>query len=112
MNTQNPYSQLALRVQRGEPSAARRYREEMKPELEDMIRHALDYGVVSARDERILREVEQVLVRSRGSLRRDSDCLPGVVAERLCDRMIDRLQAEGRIRNPAPAFAGRETVLC
>jgi hypothetical protein len=112
MNTQNPFSQLALRVQRGEPSAARRYREEMKPEIEGMVRRALDYGAVSDWDQKILGEVERVLARSQGFLERDSDCLPAVVAERLCDRMIDRLQAQGRTRNPAPAFAGRETVLC
>jgi hypothetical protein len=114
MNPQNPFSQLALRVQRGEPSAARRYREEMKPEIECMVRRALDLDgeAVSDWDEKILGEVERVLQRSHGSLARDSACLPAVIAERLCDRMIDRLQAQGRARNPAPAFAGRETVLC
>jgi hypothetical protein len=112
MNPQNSFSQLASRVQRGEPSAARRYREEMKPELECMVRRALDQGAVSEWDARILSEVERVLTRSCGSLVRDSECLPGVVADRLCDRAIDRLQAQGRLRNPAPAFAGRETVLC
>jgi len=112
MNTQNPYSQLAVRVQRGEPGAARRYREKMKPELECMVRLALDEGPVSNWDQKILAEVDRVLTRNRGFLARDSENLPGMVAERLCDRMIDRLQAEGRARQPAAAFAARETVLC
>jgi hypothetical protein len=112
MNTQHPYSQLELRVQRGEPAAARRFREEMKPELETMVRQALDQGAVFASDKTILVEIDKVLARNRGILDRDSEHLPGVVAERLCDKMIDRLQAQGRASGPAPAFAARETVLC
>jgi hypothetical protein len=111
MDFENPFSQLADDVQRSRPGAARDYRREMKPKLEYWVRRALGAGAVDPWYRKILAEVERVLVRSGGFLTRDSDDLPGVVAERLCDRAIDDLQARGRGRHAAPACT-RETVLC
>ncbi len=88
----NPFAQLAVRVRRGEESAAEQFRQHMTPQLERMVRRVLNYGACpSAFEQRIQAETERVLTCSRGRLDGDSDQVIGQVAHRLCQDMVDSL---------------------
>jgi hypothetical protein len=84
----------------------------MAPELEEVVRQVLEQGAAGSWQEKILRLTERLLQRGGGRLDRASPELPGLVADRLCDGMIDDLQAAARACVRPALSALRPTVAC
>jgi hypothetical protein len=98
----NPLEELARRVRCGEPGAAEEFRREMSPALEGMVRLAL-------RKRACFNPFEEYARAAADRLQKSSDRqLPGEALARqtagqVCQDMIGRLQAGGRIQ---------DTVVC
>jgi len=110
MNSQNLFTELAGRVRRGEPGAAGHFRREILPQLENMVRWDIRGRSPGPWHDAIRREMQRALSRSHPAA--DEESLTGVVAQRLCDRMIDNLQAQGRKLYPLPPAAAMQTIAC
>ncbi len=113
MSSPNPFARLALEVKRGVPSAARRFRQAMKPEVEFMIWRTLRHEIKDDPWEaRIRTEVDYVVARSNPRLAPDAEGVVDAVAQRLCDALIDGLQREGSLHDRCGVLSARETIVC
>jgi hypothetical protein len=98
----NPLEELARRVRCGEPGAAEEFRREMSLALEGMVRLALrKRACFNPFEEYARAEAERLQETSDWQLPRDE--LARQTAAQVCQDMIGRLQAGGRIQ---------DTVLC
>jgi hypothetical protein len=94
----NPLQELARRVRRGEPEAAEVFRREMSLALEGMVRLALrKRACFSPFEEHARAEADRLQDLSDGRLARDE--LARQTASQVCQAMIGRLQAGGRIED-------------
>ena len=103
---QNPFAQLAVRVRGGEEAAAEQFRQKMTPQLIRMVRRVVHYGPSpSGWEKKIQAETERVLSRSGGLLQPDSDQVINLVANRLCQDMVESLQQQWKTLDTWPARA-------
>jgi hypothetical protein len=94
----NPLQELARRMRRGEPDAAEEFRREMSLALEGMVRLALRKRVCFNPFEQHARaEADRLQDMSDGQL--PTDELVRQTASQVCQAMIGRLQAGGRIQD-------------
>ena len=92
----NPLRELARRVRCGEPDAAAEFRREMSLALEGMVRLALRKRAgFNPFEEHARAEADRLQDRSDGPLPRDE--LVRQTASQVCQAMIGRLQAGGRL---------------
>ena len=84
----------------------------MTPQLMRMVRRVLNYGPCpSAWEQKIQAETDRVLSRNSGYLESDSDQVIGLVANRLCQDMVDQLRQEWKTEDtwsagPEASLAG------
>jgi hypothetical protein len=98
----NPLQELARRVRSGEPEAADEFRREMCLALEGMVRLALrKRACFSPFEEHARAEADRLQDQSHKQLPRDE--LARQTALQVCQNMIGRLQAGGRIQ---------DTIIC
>src|SRR5579864_8327638 len=106
----NPFAQLAVRVRRGEATAAEQFRRHVTPQLVRMVRRVVQYGPhPTPWERRIQAETERAL--SEGTISVDSEQVIGLVAKRLCQDMVDSLCDEVRAEDTwstaiQPSLAG------
>jgi hypothetical protein len=102
----NPLQELARRVRCGEPEAAERFRREMSLALEGMVRLALRKCTgFNPFEEHVRAEADRLQDLSDGQLPRAE--LVRQTASQVCQAMIGRLQAGGRLPDTvACAVAG------
>jgi len=94
----NPLQELAWRVRCGEPGAAEEFRREMSLALEGMVRLALrKRACFSPFEEHARAEADRLQDLSDGQL--PTDDLVRLTASQVCQAMIGRLQAGGRLQD-------------
>jgi hypothetical protein len=100
----NPLVELARRVRHGEPEAAEEFRREMSPALEGMVRLALrKRACLSPFEEQARAEADRLQDLSNRQLPRNE--LARQTASQVCQAMIGRLQAGGRIEDTVASVA-------
>jgi hypothetical protein len=100
----NPLAELARRTRSGDPGAAEAFRREMSVALEGMVRLALRKRICFSPFEEYARAEADRLQESSHWQLPDAE-LALRTAERLCQEMIDRLQAGSRIQDTVACFA-------
>ncbi len=94
----NPLQELAWRVRCGEPGAAEEFRREMSLALEGMVRLALrKRACFNPFEEQAREEADRLQGQSDGQLTRDE--LVRETASQVCQAMIGRLEATGRVQD-------------
>ena len=100
----NPLQELARRVRCGDSDAAVEFRREMNLALEGMVRLALrKRACFSPFEEHARAEADRLQATSDGQLPRDE--LARQTAGQVCQAMIGRLQAGGRIQDSLACVA-------
>ena len=94
----NPLGELARRARSGDPGAAEEFRREMSLALEGMVRLALrKRACFSPFEAQARAEADRLQDQSDGPLPRDE--LARQTARQVCQAMIGRLQAGGRVQD-------------
>jgi hypothetical protein len=94
----NPYRALAQEAAQGDPGAAGKLYDDLRPHLERMVRRAVRTGTArTPLERRILHEYERItgLRREPGSSRQI-----GLIAGRLCAALVDNLKKDAGRRFP------------
>ena len=107
----NPLEELARRARSGDPGAAEDFRREMSVALEGMVRLALrKRGCFSPFEEYARAQADRLQESSDGRL--PSDELTRQTAGRVCQEMIDRLQARSQGQDTVAGGSGKyQTVV-
>jgi hypothetical protein len=100
----NPLAELARRARSGDQGATEAFRREMSVALEGMVRLALRKRICFSPFEQYARSKADRLQESSG-WQLPSYELARRTAERVCQEMIDRLQAGSRIQDTVACFA-------
>jgi hypothetical protein len=100
----NPLTELARRARSGDPAAAEAFRREMSVALEGMVRLALRKRICFSPFEEYARAQADRLQESSGGQLPDDE-LARRTAGRVCQEMIDRLQAGSRVQDTVPCVA-------